>query len=379
MGQHQKHARSTHPRFVRPSSETLVKPILLLQTELQALLLAFLLAGSQSFASEPTLPLGFPRPHQQQSNDESLVEIGRHLFYDTRLSPNDTTSCATCHIQALAFTDGKARSIGATGALTEHNAMSLVNLAYRDSFGWRDQHEAFSQLDRPLFAADPVEMGMDPMVIPTSILTEPYYSQSFQQVFAAANAINWHNIKQALVAFELTLVSGNSEYDAWVFQDKQPSDATIAGLTLFHSERLSCSQCHGGIGFNNEFFIEAVELLPGLLPELMPQLLTELHTEEKTESRTVLEDNGSEPGTPFRTPSLRNIEVTAPYMHDGRFETLEQVIGFYAAGPNPENNLNGFTLTETETEQLLIFLNSLSDESFLSNSAFGNPWTKYSP
>lgn len=332
------------------------------------LLLALLLASGQIFAGEPTLPLGFPKPHQQQSNNESLVDLGRHLFYDTRLSSNGTTSCATCHIQSLAFTDGKTRSIGATGALTEHNSMSLVNLAYRDSFGWRDQHEAFAQLDRPLFATDPVEMGMNPMVIPTGVLREPYYLKSFEQTFVEPKSINWSNIKQALLAFELTLVSGDSEYDAWVFQDKQPSDATIAGLTLFHSERLSCSQCHGGIGFNNEFFIEGAE------PQ--PELLTEPDTKRLTEPRTVLEDNGLELGTLFRIPTLRNIEVTAPYMHDGRFTTLEQVIDFYAAGPNPENNLKGFTLTETETQQLLSFLNSLSDQVFLSNPAFGNPWPK---
>jgi len=321
------------------------------------MLLASLLSGSQTIASEPTLPLGFPKPHQQQSVNEPLVEplieLGRHLFYDARLSTNDTTSCATCHIQALAFTDGKPTSIGATGALTEHNAMSLVNLAYRDSFGWRDKHDARQQLDRPLFAEDPIEMGMNPKAIPESILNEPYYQSAFKQIFS--DTITWPNIKQALVAFELSLVSGNSEYDDWVFQDKPPSEAAIAGMALFHSDRLNCSQCHGGIGFNNEFFIE------------------------ETEPRTDFQDNGSEPTIPFRTATLRNIEVTAPYMHDGRFETLEQVIGFYAAGPNPENNLKGFELTALETQQLLLFLNSLTDQTFLTNPAFGNPWQRAKP
>jgi cytochrome c peroxidase len=318
-------------------------------------LLASLLASSQTIAGEPTLPLGFPKPLQHLAVNDALVELGRHLFYDVRLSTNGTTSCATCHSHALAFTDGKTKSIGATGALTEHNAMSLVNLAYRGSFGWRDQHNALQQLDRPLFADDPMEMGMNPEVMPESILDEPYYQSAFEQIFSGTNRISWPNIKQALVAFELTLVSGNSEYDAWVFEDKPPSEAAIAGMDLFQSERLNCSQCHGGMGFNDEFFIE------------------------ETEPRTDFQDNGLEPGTPFRTATLRNIEVTAPYMHDGRFETLEQVIGFYAEGPNPENNLKGFELTALETQQLLLFLNSLTDQTFLANPAFGNPWQRLKP
>lgn len=320
--------------------------------KLGLVLLALVLASSQPFARQPTLPLGYPKPHQHQSVNRSLIELGRHLFYDTRLSSNGTTSCATCHRQTLAFTDGKIRSVGATGSETQHNAMSLVNLAYRDSFGWRDKHGTFDQLDRPLFAVNPVEMGMNPNVIPPSILNEPYYLKSFAEIFTKSKAIDWPHIKQALVAFELTLVSGNSEYDAWVFEDRQPSDDAVAGMTLFHSERLSCSQCHGGIGFNNEFFVEG------------------------SKPHTKFTDNGLEPGTPFRTPTLRNIEVTAPYMHDGRFETLEQVIDFYAEGPNPEKNLKGFALTEAETQQLMVFLMNLSDEAFLSNPAFANPWQK---
>lgn len=327
------------------------------------MLLALLLVSSPIIAGEQTLPLGFPKPLQHRSANEpvadslaeSLIELGRHLFYDTRLSANGATSCATCHRQSLAFTDGKTQSVGATGALTKHNAMSLVNLAYRDTYGWRDKHGALRQLDRPLFSEDPIEMGMNPKDMPESLLNEPYYQSAFEQIFRDANTITWPNIKQALVAFELTLVSGNSKYDAWVFEDKPPSEAVIAGMSLFHSKRLSCSQCHSGIGFNNEFFIE------------------------QTTPQTDFQDNGLEPGTSFRIAALRNIEVTAPYMHDGRFETLEQVIGFYAEGPNPENNLKGFKLTPLETQQLVVFLKSLTDQTFLTNPAFGNPWPQAKP
>lgn len=313
------------------------------------MLLGVLLPGSQAFAAD--LPLGFPKPIQPNSS-AALIDLGRHLFYDPRLSVNNTTSCSTCHRQSLAFTDGKTKSLGATGEPTKHNAMSLVNLSYRTSFGWQEKRNISDQLDRPLFGHEPIEMGMDPKQVPDNIENDAYYQTAFENAFGHLNAINWHNIKTALVAFELTLFSGNSSYDDWVFKDITPPKDIRKGFNLFHSERLQCGGCHGGTGFNNEFFIE------GATPAV------------------TFEENGVAPGETFRIPTLRNIAMTAPYMHDGSLESLEAVIDFYAAGPSPENQLKGFDLTDIEKQQLLAFLNALTDQQFLTDPAFTNPWTR---
>ena len=226
--------------------------------------------------------------------------------------------------------------------------MSLVNLAYRDSLGWQDQHDFSEQLERPLFSKEPLEMGASRSHIPAALMDDEYYRASFQALFPDS-APSWANIKSALIAFELTLISGASKYDDWLFHDVQPNDQVVAGMALYFSDRLACGSCHGGIGFNNEFFIRG------------------------SSPATKLVSNGLVVGEKFRIPTLRNIEVTAPYMHDGRFSSLDEVISFYAAGPAPEQDLTGFTLTGTERKQLLAFLASLTDWKFLNNSDFQDP------
>lgn len=316
------------------------------------LLIGLLLSGSPTFAElnlKPTgfpEPIGFPKTRQPFPTSKPLIELGRHLFYDTRLSADGKLSCATCHQQALAFTDGRKTSNGAFGKTGDRNAMSLVNLAYRTTFGWQSEQTLLEQIERPLFSEH--EMGLSKDDVPASIKNDAYYQQAFPKAFKAEGNINWLNIKQALVAFELTLVSGNSRFDRWLFFDEMPNEAAQAGLALFNSEQLACGTCHGGINLN-------------------------------AESDNEFSSNGLVEVETFRTPSLRNVSVTAPYMHDGRFETLEAVIEFYSTGPNPELGLKGFHLDEKQTKELMAFLELLTDKAFLTTPEFSNPWHSAKP
>ncbi|MCU0568415.1 MAG: c-type cytochrome [Oculatellaceae cyanobacterium Prado106] len=382
------------------------------------------------------LPAWVPRPVVPADNPMTVakVELGRHLFYETRLSVTGKFSCASCHEQALAFTDGKPVAIGATDEPHPRNSMSLTNIAYTPVLTWANP--LMTRLEQqalvPLFGEHPVEMGMagrEDQILEW-LQTDPAYRQMFVDAFGESNAdgsssssssissssinsssinsssinsssinsssinsssINISNLMKAIASFERTLLSFNSPYDRYRYNRDTTAISAAAkrGETLFNSERLECFHCHGGINFSDSIqherlaFQEIAFHNTGLYnldgQGAYPPNNTGLYE---------ITDNPSDMGR-FRAPTLRNIALTAPYMHDGSIATLEDAIAHYQAGgrtlpsgpyagngsTNPLKSpfISGFPLSPSERQDLIEFLQSLTDESFTTHPAFSNP------
>jgi cytochrome c peroxidase len=287
------------------------------------------------------------------------VALGRRLFYEVRLSGNGTQACASCHQQKRAFTDARPRAIGSTGESHSRSAMSLANAAYSASLTWIDagQRRLEDQMLVPLLGETPREMNLGgrEMEIAGRLGVDPLYSKLFSDAFPGEReSMNLRNVQKAIASFERTLLSGNAPYDRLVWKDDREALSPNArrGMALFFSERLACSKCHSGFTFSGPVAWE------GGPP-----------------SAPAFEDNGL--GGRFRTPTLRNVAVTAPYMHDGRFATLEAVIDHYSSGGAPSVSrsplVRGFAITEEERGDLVAFLESLTDTEFLENPLFADP------
>ena len=343
------------------------------------------------------LPEGIPNPTVPPDNpmSETKVELGRHLFYDRRLSVNGGTSCATCHVQALAFTDGRARSVGATGQLHPRGSMTLVNAAYAARLTWANHllDTLEVQALTPMFGEQPVEMGMagreDEIV--GMLRNDGYYSEAFHAAFPGdRDPMSILNVVRALASFVRTIVSFDSPYDRYLRGDDEAlTSEQVRGMDLFFSERLECFHCHGGFNFTDSSthanaLVQSVGFHNNGLYNIgatgaYPSDNTGLY--DLTGERR---DMGR-----FKAPTLRNIAVTAPYMHDGSIETLAEVLEHYerggrvvADGPyagdgsrNPYRSefVRGFTLTAHERADLLAFLESLTDESVPGNPAWSDP------
>lgn len=323
------------------------------------------------------------------------VALGRALFYDTRLSVNGTRSCASCHKQALAFTDGLARSVGALGDAHPRSAMSLVNIAYSPVLTWGNptQRELERQALVPMFGEDPVEMGLagrEAALLATLAQDAGVRAQFVAAFPAEPDPVTLHNITAAIASFERSLISGNAPYDRFRYQgdDAALTPAAKRGESLFFSERLECFHCHGGFNLTEtadyvgklaeiEFFNNGLYNIGGAGRYPFPN--------EGVFSITAdAEDMGR-----FKAPTLRNISVTGPYMHDGSIATLDAVIDHYAAGgrtiaagpfagdgsknPYKSGFIKGFVLSRSERADLVAFLRSLTDEAFLKDPRFGPP------
>ncbi len=355
------------------------------------------LSGSRAIPAEPLpaaapyrwqLPRGFPPPPVPADNPMSTakVELGRHLFYDPRLSGPGTVACATCHQQSLAFTDGRARARGATGALHPRSAMSLANVAYNVRFGWAEPElrTLEAQVRVPLFNESPVEMGLAgrEAEVLDRLARTPLYAELFARAFPAERApFTVDNVSRALASFERTLIAGETAYDRLLFHDDAGalSDSARRGMKLFFSERLRCGRCHAGVNLSGPV-ARAGEEAP--TPTYHNTALYDLGDGRYPAPNEGLFRASAEPRDMgrFRAPTLRNVAVTAPYMHDGSLATLEAVIDHYAAGGRARGNrwksegLDGFTLAPAEREDLLAFLRSLTDESFLNDPRFSSPF-----
>ena len=343
-----------------------------------AFFLCYLLCNSAILAAdfEWRLPPGFPPPRVPADNPMSIekVQLGQRLFFDTRLSINNTYSCASCHQPERAFTDARSQAVGVRGDLHARGVMSLVNAAYNLTFGWASQttDSLEKQVLVPLFNQHPPEMGLALPIdsILNRLQDDPVYSQQFALVFAEPTPVNLGNIAKAIAAFERTLIFGNSPYDRYVFLDERTAltDQQQQGMELFFSERIGCSRCHSGFNFSgpvvfqssperaNEFHNNGAHL---------NDKLGELGLQNETGQ---LEDYGL-----FRAPTLRNIAVTAPYMHDGSINTLTGVVQHYIEigkridDQNPaqvDSSLKPFQLTQEEMNALISFLHSLTDAAF---------------
>ncbi len=347
------------------------------------------------------LPPGFPKPKVPADNPMSAdkVELGRRLFYDKRLSGNQTFSCASCHRQELAFTDGLARAKGSTGEEHPRGSMSLANAGYNAVLTWANP--VISSLEQqcllPMFGEAPVELGLagKEEELVARLEAEPVYVDLFPRAFPeAAKAVSLETITRAIAAFERSLISGRSAYDRFTQGgDKAAmSAAALRGRELYFSEQLECFHCHGGFNFADSAvhagttFREVMFHNTGLYnvdgKGAYPEDGTGVHG-----VTGVATDMGR-----FRAPTLRNIEVTAPYMHDGSVATLGDALDHYAAGgrtipsgpyqgvgsksPYKSELIVGFTLSPEEKGDVIAFLKSLTDEAFLTDPRFADPWPK---
>lgn len=345
-----------------------------------------------------SLPKGFPRPFVPADNPMTgaKVELGRYLFYDTRLSVNGKSSCATCHRQDLAFTDGKPVGVGTTGELHSRSAMSLVNIAYSGALTWSNPRmtRLEAQALVPMFGEHPVELGLhegDGLL--SRLSSDAHYKLLFGKAFPdAADRFTVANVTRAIASFERSIVSGRSPYDRYHYDhdDSAVSDAAKRGEILFFNQHLGCFRCHGGFNFTDStvtadsadrevpFHNTGLYNLAGRFSYPSPNLGI-------YEFTTLPADVGK-----FKAPTLRNIALTAPYMHDGSIATLEGVVDHYAAGgrtiasgpnagtgsanPNKDERVRGFPITPAERADLIEFLKSLTDDSLLHDARFSDPF-----
>lgn len=360
-----------------------------------------LLLACKPPAEEPfelELPEGFPEPRVPLTNPLTAekIELGRALFYDTRLSGNETQSCATCHKQELAFTDGLRVGEGSTGAFHPRNANSLTNVAYNSTLTWGNPLlvELETQLLLPLFGEDPVEMGASPGedAVLERQRADPERLALYEAAFPdEADPVTWGLTIDAISSFSRTLISGNSPFDQYAYQGNTAalSASAVRGLSLFFEERLECHHCHGGFNFT-EASTHADSPFDAALFQNTGLYDVDGLGSYPAGNRGVYEitldpaDMGR-----FRAPTLRNVAVTGPYLHDGSAATLEEVIRIYerggrliTEGPNAGDGRDspmksglvpGFELTDQEREDLIAFLESLTDETFLTDPKLGPP------
>lgn len=266
---------------------------------------------------------------------KAQVNLGRHLFYDTKLSYNLTKSCVSCHDPSMAFTDGYRTSSGADGYNVKHNAISLLNVKFRTNYTWANPAitNLQMQLQFPLFNEHPKELGWkgQEQIILKRFAADSNYQQLFTLAFPGQKKpINIINIQKALVAFEEQLVSFNAPFDQFIKGNKQAlNDEAIAGMKLFNSAKLGCVKCHS---WEQPF--------------------------EKSESKFI---------SGIRVPSLRNIMITGPYMHDGSVENIFDLFRYY----EKKQLLN---LSKAEQQELIAFFNALTDTSYLSKKELLNPF-----
>jgi cytochrome c peroxidase len=325
-----------------------------------------------------------------------LVDLGRHLFYDARLSVDAQTACASCHQQELAFSDGRPVGVGAHGTVGHRNSPSLANVGYMPTLTWANPHFTTLEFQAlvPMFGTEPVEMGLagQEEALFARLAADPYYAEAFAAAFPDRSAPDLYTITRALGAFQRTLISLNSPYDRATYYGEADamSDAARRGQALFFDHRLECYHCHTGALFSDNLqtartpFPENAFHNTGLYniggTGAYPAGGLGLY-----EFTGVAGDMGR-----FRTPSLRNVAVTAPYMHDGSIATLEEVIRHYAAGgrtipdgphagaghenPYRDSLIVGFEISDAEIADLTAFLESLTDQDFLTDPAFADPW-----
>ncbi len=330
-------------------------------------------------------------PEEKHISKKSSQELGRYLFFDTRLSFNETKSCGSCHDPKFAFSDGYRKSITATGDIALHNSPSLINVAYQSYFDWADPSitSLEKQADRPLFNQHPIELGVKGYenIILTRLQKDPYYKNQFLACFGEKDAFSFTNIKKALAAFTSSLVSFNAPYDRYLKGDSLAlSVSARQGMQLFLSEKLKCAKCHQPPTFflntkNTDSLYVNIGLYNVANNNSYPA--NDAGLRMVTQKQT---DDGK-----FKIPSLRNIALTAPYTHDGSVNNLEEMISIYAAGgrnisknvfgsgngcanKNKSALIKGFTITADEKKQLIDFLYALTDSTVLTNPSFQNPF-----
>jgi cytochrome c peroxidase len=367
-----------------------------------AILVAILSSGlgfSADGAFDWHLPPGFRPPPVPADNpmSEAKVELGRRLFYDRRMFINGKGSCSTCHLQEYGFADKRATAVGVTGESHPRRAMSLANVAYFAVYNWANPtvKNLEKQALTPLFGQHPVELGLPEGggEFLKVIANDSIYEKLFPEAFPGEpGPYTVDHVTRAIACFERTLISGSSPYDRYRYQNAPDAISASAkrGEDLFFHQPLTCFRCHGSFTFGGstvfqtqptakpEFFNTGLYNLGGRFSYPADNLGLYEFTHD-------IEDVGK-----FNAPSLRNVALRAPYMHDGSIATLDGVLDHYAAGgrtiasgplagigsknPNKAERVGGFSLAPEQRGDLKAFLQSLTDEEFTHDPRFADPW-----
>lgn len=347
-------------------------------------ILLIIFYGSNAFSLESTF--GLPKLNLPSNNPQttSKIALGKKLFNDTRFSSTGSISCASCHQEKKAFTDGKAQSIGINGLLGKRNAPTLVNSAFMKSFFHDGRRESLEQqsLD-PL--TNPVEHGLvDHEIVLKVIQNDPSYLKGFLTAFGiTVEKIDMDSVAKAIASYERTLIAGNSPFDQYFFNSNRRvlNTSEARGLRIFRRKG-NCANCHE-ISWNNALFsdnrfynigigIDSLRVvLPHFLKRLevnMQQAISELNEQQQSElGRFIVTRQLKDIGA-YKTPTLRNINLTAPYMHDGSLKTLEEVVEYYNKGgkKNPflAPAIFPLHLTTQEKSDLVAFMKKLTSSQF---------------
>lgn len=342
-----------------------------------------------------------PRVPSDNPMTAEKVELGKYLFYDEKLSYNQTQACYSCHLQEKAFADNNTVGIGSTGVHGLRNPNSLTNTGYYTSYSWANPSlgtlESF--IERPITNDDPIELGVDTNEKMAEVLVRFSEDTKYQELFSNAypniqNPYTLENIVKALASFSRTLNSFNSPYDKYIRGEQTAmSESAIRGMNIFNGENGECFHCHEGASgsfsdstadiksFTSTQFFHNIGLYningDGSYPELNQGLF---------EVTQIVSDKGR-----FKAPTLRNVELTAPYMHDGSMATLEEIIDLHSnggrnvtTGPyigdgrnNPyieSENIGARNFTEQQKADLVAFLKALTDQEFITNPKLANPF-----
>ena len=323
------------------------------------------------------VPDYFPDPIIPEDNPltEAGILLGRHLFYDPILSSDSTMSCSSCHLSSKGFADGLATSEGVLGLNGKRSSMPIINLAFNHKEFFWDGRAATLEAQALAPVEDHLELNESWDNVEEKLRRHATYPQMFREAFGIdrRSEITRDLATKAIAQFERTMISANSRFDQVIWQQQGwPTDAEQRGKILFTVEDAvegephpGCSHCHGSELFTtNNYFNNGLDDVENL--EDFPDA-------GLGGVNNVIYDNGK-----FRAPTLRNIALTAPYMHDGRFETLEEVLDHYASGghdtPNEDVNIAPFQLTEQDKADLIAYLNMLTDTTFINNPDFQSPF-----
>lgn len=324
-----------------------------------------------------------PKASKYSANEQ----LGRLLFFDNRLSVNKSKSCASCHKPNVAFADNEVLPLGAFGDTVPHNTPTIINLADNELFNWANDNLTTlqQQSNFPLFGKHPIEMGNDSL---DNTVFDFVYEDALYKPLLKKNKIsklNWNLVKDLIASYVKTMKFRNSKYDKFLRGEIKLTKDEMAGKNLFFSESINCKKCHNGRDFDEPEFTM-----------MNPYQNIGLYSVGK-DSMYGNNDNGlydinkdKDDIGKFKIPTLRNVLLTAPYFHDGSADNIVDVINHYERGgrltlsgknagdgkfhPNKNEDVNGFKVSEKQKKQLISFLNTLTDTSYLKNSFFKSPF-----
>ncbi len=315
---------------------------------------------------ELVIPQGFPDMVIPEDNPLTVegIALGRMLFYDSILSGDNSQSCASCHTQNFSFSDnGKRTSEGIDGIEGNRNSPSIINIGWMPSLFWDGRAKSVEgQAFGPV--PNPIEMHLEWPEAMNKLNSHSTYPELFYKAFGTSE-IDSLLVVKAIAQFERTIISSESKWDRYLRGEVTLTQAEARGFEIFFTEKGDCFHCHTTILFTDNIFHN--------------NGLDSIFADEGLSNIT---DNQNDLGK-FKTPTLRNIEFTAPYMHDGRFATIEEVIDFYSEGivwsPTVDPlmkkvNHGGLHLNDQEKASLIAFIKTLTDTSFVVNADYSNPF-----